>query len=785
MVKREKETNKSQKRDEMAIENKGFIFRPTMALNLATVSLVLLILLFGILVSSGLYYLVFFQAIFTGALLIVLMCYFGLDTKAAKILFFIFLLAYTIRCYNVQPGYDYFFEFDSFYHTRMLGYVLKDGAPPQVDSNTYFGLPDEEKVIYFDSRFFWYFSAALYKLFSLGSGYNKVLLIDVVKVLPAFYGAIISVFMFFFAKELFGRKVGFVTAFATATMQAYAYRTMGGFFEDDSMGFLGLVLGFVFFFRALKSGVNKNGVINAILAGFFFAFMGWSWPMYPIIPIILFLSLPFVIILALSTSDKILAKQRLKSVFVHYVLALLIFTGLLLPFRGLSWLEQVFNYIVSAIPLDMEKLTLGFYLGLAFIVLIGLMLVFLLFFAMKESEKRAFFLRILGSVLLLASFIFVLVATVVDPAEFFSKRFVERSVFGSTVGEESPGKHTFGYKYNMQIIFPWTVLALAPIWIFFKRDDWLSPYAFVWISVGLFMAWHKLKFTYSFGLPVALACGVFSSMLFYLFEYLEKNKMIGYKKALLLFFVFLLFGSVAASYYYMLQHPPNIETEPEWKDMLLWMYENTPKEAKIFNWWGSGHWIAFVAERNPFSDNRNIHWEISDGEYARFVTSEDINEALLIIKRYRPDYILLTSDTFDGFASMYIYAYNVHKDNLMTDPRTRPKVQSAFGGCFNCTYENERYNCGAIQLDKNSAAKIPNRWESKPTTTEPQSGALLWYYMDLNNTALCIVGSSINSSMFAKMWFNEPELEKYFELVHVSRGVGILKLYRVKMEQFS
>ncbi|MCX8190179.1 MAG: hypothetical protein N3F05_03045 [Candidatus Diapherotrites archaeon] len=766
------------------INNIGFTFKPTMFLNLMAIIIVILILLFGLLVSSGLYYLVFFQAIFIGALLIVLMCYFGLDKKAALILFFIFLLAYTIRCYNVQPGYDYFFEFDSFYHTRMLGYVIRDGAPPEIDSNTYFGLAPEEKATPFDGRFFWYFSAALYKIFSLGHGYNKALLVDTVKVLPALYGAIISVLMFFFGKELFGRKVGFVTAFATATMQAYAYRTMGGFFEDDSLGFLGLVVGFIFFFRALKSGISKEGIINAVLAGFFFAFMGWSWPMYPLIPIILFLSLPFVIVLAFSSSKTSEAIGRIKTILLYYLIAILVFTALLMPFRGLSWINSASNYILSAVPFDPEKTGIGGYIAIGFTSVILAMFVFLIFAALKDNPNRTLFFRALCAMMLFATFAFVLAATIIDPGKFFSERFVEKGVFGSTVGEESAGKDTFGYKYNMQIIFPWLILAVAPIWVFLKKDDWLSPYAVVWIAIGLFMAWHKLKFTYSFGLPVALAGGFFAAMVFHTIEHLEKNKMMLSKRILLLAIAFLLFGSIAASYYYMLQHPPNIEEEPEWKRMLWWIHDNTPKEAKIFNWWGSGHWIAFIAERNPFSDNRNLHWEISDGEYARFAVTEDINEGLAIIKRYNPDYVLLSSDNFAGFASLYIYAYNVHKDNLATDPKTKNKVMYAFGNCINCKEIDGNYKCGEFAISKEQMIAIPEKWQSKPTATDPQTGTPVWYYRDLNNSVLCTVGPSLNNSMFAKLWFGIPELSEYFEIAHVELGAGVLKLYTVKKEAF-
>ena len=763
----------------------NYHFKPTLLLNISILLLIILIALLGIFISSGLHYLMFFQPILFAALILVALNYFGVDKKTSAILFFIFLLAYTIRCQNLQPGYDYFFEFDSFYHTRMTGYILQNGAPPKIDNAAYYELPDQYKQVPFDGQFFWYFSAAFYKLFSFGASYDKNLLVETVKVLPAFYGALVCLFMFFFAKELFGRKVGFVTAFATATMQAYAYRTMGGFFEDDSLGFLGLVLGFIFFFRAVKEkGITKAGIINALLAGFFFAFMGWSWALYPIISIILLLSFPFVFLLLLAKALNEKNIGQVTSFLLYFVVSITLFTLLLLPFRGLSWPSAVFSYISTALSFEAGT-GLGLYLALGFVLFtLGFILV-VLFKVFASSHAMPVLLRALASILLFASFVFVFIATVIDPNGFFSNRFVEKGIFMSTVGEESPGKSTFGYKYNMQIVFPWLALFFIPFFVFFKKDEWLSPYAFVWIAVSLFMAWHKLKFTYAFGLPVALAAGVVAAMLFFIIKHLEgkqKGSALKYLvKPLILSFLFLLVGSVAASYYFMLQHPPNIETAPEWKAMLWWIRDNTPKDAKIFNWWSYGHWVTFIGERNAFSDNRNIDWEISDGEYARFAVTEDVNEALDIMRKYKPDYLLLSSDTFYGFHSMYIYAYKVHKDELLNDPKTRTKVRAASGNYMRCSIgDSNKYICGSNVLSEEQMASLPNKWQAKPSYVE--EGKPRWIYRDIDNNAICIVESSINNSVFAKIWFNADDVKPYFELVHVEMGGTTVKLYKLNKE---
>src|SRR3989344_896510 len=149
------------------------------------------------------------------------------------IIFGIFILAFATRAHLMK--YELFFEFDSYFHARIISYVIEDFVIPFNDPLRF--APTESFVPISSSLFFWYLSAVIYKVFTLGAPYNKDLWILFVKILPALYGALISVAMFFLGKEAYSKKAGIAMGVFSAIVPAFVYRTMAGFLEDDSLGF--------------------------------------------------------------------------------------------------------------------------------------------------------------------------------------------------------------------------------------------------------------------------------------------------------------------------------------------------------------------------------------------------------------------------------------------------------------------------------------------------------------------------------------------------------------------
>ena len=44
----------------------------------------------------------------------------------------------------------------------------------------------------------------------------------------------------------------------------------------------------------------------------------------------------------------------------------------------------------------------------------------------------------------------------------------------------------------------------------------------------------------------------------------------------------------------------------DWPDAMLWLKENTPKDAVVAAWWDYGYWISTLSERKSLADNATI-----------------------------------------------------------------------------------------------------------------------------------------------------------------------------------
>lgn len=751
----------------------------------------IMFVLTGFLVGwAGFYSLAVLQPVFFVSLFLLVLKKRGLGKQEVLFLAMIFIFGYCIRTQNIQPRFKYFFGYDSYYHGRIIEYLLSDGEIPRVDPLAYFELPESDRLVPRDVLLFWYICAGLFKFFTMFGSYNPDLWVEVLKVLPAFFGALISVLMYFLGKELWGKNAGYMTAFVAAVIPSYVYRTMAGFLEDDALGFFWLVAGLIFFVRALKKPeLTKKQLINALLAGIFFAGMALSWGFFLIIPILLILFFPIGLTLLLCQKDSM---KKAKGFTVLYVISSGVFALLASLFKGTQWFNTMVDYVMKAVPFT--EFSGGGIVALlvviAFIVLIFGFFIFLLVFGTKDPERRKTTVRFLAVIFLFAvtAFTFIILS---DPNGMFSSRIQTTEVFLSTVGEEGPGYPHFGYKYGILIVFPYLALLALPLFVFFKKKDYLTPLVFLWIAVSLVMAWYKLKFTYHFGLPIAIAAGAIAGIVFYFFKDFKAVE----SKVAVLALAFMMMCGLAIGAYFVTQREPSLETDSLWKQTLYWMRDNTPEGAKYMNWWSYGHWITFVARKSVFADNRNVRWDISDGHYAKFLMAQDLNESLELVRKYKPEYILVDSGSFQGFYSMAIYNFRMHASELDKNSYIRnllifaqpPRAGAAPYANFHypCRYleDQNAYHCVVYVIPKESFALVSDTWSAIPN--EREQGIPVWSYREKDNSGFGRFLSTVNNSTLAKLWFHDPETMKYFEEIYkASDSIKTIKIFRVKKEAF-
>jgi hypothetical protein len=378
-------------------------------------------------------------------------------------------------------------------------------------------------------------------------------------------------------------------------------------------------------------------------------------------------------------------------------------------------------------------------------------------------------------------------------------------------------------------VFPFLALLLIPIRLFRDKKDHLSAMIFFWVLITLFMAWYKLKFTYTFGLPIAAASGlvvaelltlmksnsdlckailsvmvsflvagqlwVFGAIaaavsflgalgvhvLYFFAGEKEKSILVAKWPVVLILGIFLLLGLASASIF-VPDKVPHIENRyPDWKGMLLWMQdeENIPADAKMFNWWDNGHWISFVGERAVSSDNRNASFE-SNRDFALFVITSDANQRLSIAKEYDFDYVILASDMFASMGSFAHYGYNT-MDNL--DPKVKQFYLTQHFA-LPCSAVNQQgvleYNCGGNNnIRAEEMNNIQTGWHTNVYRVETLPKGLTvptYLYRAEDSSEIYLVDPPVNESTLAKLWFKEPETMKYFEEAYAVNGMRIFKV---------
>ncbi|QQR93141.1 MAG: hypothetical protein IPJ89_02795 [Candidatus Iainarchaeum archaeon] len=666
-----------------------------------------------------------------------------------KLIALVFLLAFIVRAHLMR--YELFFEFDSYWHARMVAEVLQNGLPtPAFDSLTYYHNVSAATLTNAPALF-WIISATIYKIFTLNAPYQFDLWVLFVKILPALYGALISVATYFLGRELFKgqpyeKAAGFFAGILAAIVPAFVYRTMGGFFEDDSLGFIWMIIGFIFLVRTMHHpSWNRDNLVNALLAGIAFALMAFTWPAFNmLVPILLGVG---VVHFFLYLGNNELEKTKHYAGLWGISFALLAIAATIQT--NLFWLDQFGGILASIfrIPELNAVNTVGF-----------IALVFVLCAAAWVLRKR----QIVDANALQWVFRLLILGLVLMPFVIYLFDINLQQGGGSQVGEESVGKTYFGNKYSMLALFAVIGIPLMGFLLWRKKNYHVLALPLVWIVVTFFMAWGKLKFTYYWGLPLAVVGAI---VLILAIRWALSRKLLT-QKIVVFLAAFMLMCGIAAGTLFVTQNVPNIESSAGWKEALFWSEKNLPVNAKFFNWWDEGHWISFLSQRKVLIDNRNADF-VASGKVALFMLTEDANTARSIIDEYGSTHIIFGDDLLSKQANLAFYAYSITNGN---DPR----VQGIFGTTLQCQSriapltKEQTYSCGSNSFTPAQMSAFPTTYTTQPN--QLQDGAPLYIYREADNSKIYAFSQKANKTQLVRLWMNDPELANEYELIYKNYG---------------
>ncbi|MHA2315887.1 MAG: STT3 domain-containing protein, partial [Candidatus Hermodarchaeia archaeon] len=165
--------------------------------------------------------------------------------------------------------------FDPWYNLREVEFILENGFAAwfgwydwttwvpfgrNIPQTSYPGIP---------------FTAALLFLGFQALGINIDLMTTVV-FYPAIFGVLGVLAIYMLGCEIGSKEIGLLAAFFMAIIPAYTQRTVTGFFDNEAIGIVAIILTLFFFIRALR----KGSIASAIFGGLALGLLAASWSVY-------------------------------------------------------------------------------------------------------------------------------------------------------------------------------------------------------------------------------------------------------------------------------------------------------------------------------------------------------------------------------------------------------------------------------------------------------------------------------------------------------------------------
>ncbi|WP_414837750.1 STT3 domain-containing protein [Candidatus Nanosalina sp. VS9-1] len=169
--------------------------------------------------------------------------------------------------YLPEQGMQNLQALDPYMIFRMSQHLAYEGAMPVADFMRYFPYSAPTYLlnigdIVFPAILYWMGPSMIFENY-----------LEWAQFYPALMGALSTVVMYFFGKEVANKRVGIFSAFFLAVIPGVMRRSSAGFFEKEPIGTFFMMLTLLFFARAWK----RESYISGILSGLSLAFFTISW----------------------------------------------------------------------------------------------------------------------------------------------------------------------------------------------------------------------------------------------------------------------------------------------------------------------------------------------------------------------------------------------------------------------------------------------------------------------------------------------------------------------------
>jgi dolichyl-diphosphooligosaccharide--protein glycosyltransferase len=470
-------------------------------------------------------------------------------------------------------------------------------------------------------------------------------LMDFCAIFPAIAGMLASLVIYFLGKDIGGRPVGLLAALFLALSPSYIQRTQVGFFDDETVGVLALLLFALLFLRAIErsrplSSSMKYAIASGMVLGYFCS--SWGAAYYAIGVIVLFV---FLLVLLRRYSQRLFLSYSLIFGLCLYITA---------------WVPRLTPaYLTSSIVLPVA----GVFILLCFCEI---------FRVLRSTKWRAMFVVLLlimlfGGFSVLWQFGYMRgvagkFISVINPLQRGLSPLIE-----SVAEHRISAWASIYYDFGIGIVF------FTASFFFILRD--LNDRNLFLLILGL----TSLYFACSMVRLLVLMAPVFSllaslgisGILKPFSTLLKEPPKISVRKkyglqpvgkefsggAVFLIFLILMtnFAFPMPKVYSQAWSPVTITAgslpiQPnkpvhEWLDMLNWMTSNVGATTVVCSWWDYGYWITILGNVTSLADNGTMNWTQIENVGFTFMANE--TQALKMLKLYKAKYILVftTTDT--------------------------------------------------------------------------------------------------------------------------------------------
>jgi len=565
-------------------------------------------------------------------------------------LLLILFIAFAMRIFpmrwEIQTGSMHLSEFDPYHQYRFMEYILKNGFiswawPVQwVDKQRWY--PDGINIARTSYPGLPITAAFLYQIISLLG--IQIRLMDFCAFFPVMFSTLACFVIYFVGKDIGGKSVGLLAALFLALSPSFIQRTSIGFFDDETIGIVALLLFVLLFLRAIdadKLPVSnmKYAIASGVVLGYFC--VGWGAAFYPIGITILFM---FSLILLKRYTQRLLLSFSLTfgiglaiAVSIPYLSLGYLMTFAILPVAGVFALLCICEVFRNLTSIKWEIITLSVFL----VMLIGGFVVLWQLGYMRSIASK-----------------FI---SVIDPFTRGASPLIE-----SVAEHRISAWGSIYYEFGIGIIF-----FMAGLYFILRNLNNRNLFLLIFGLTSLYFACSMVRLFVimapAFGLVAAI--GIVGTLKPFN-TLLKEPPKISMKKrfglehvgkefsgaAVFLIFLVLMtnFAFPTPKVYRQAYSPVTItggslaitpnEPVSEWLDMVKYLNDLQSSTTVVCSWWDYGYWLTALGNVTSLVDNATINR--TQIENIGFIFMANETKALKMLKLYDAKYILVFS-TFD------------------------------------------------------------------------------------------------------------------------------------------